>query len=91
MSKQTKIQEIKEVITGIHKPITYMKIFVQATPNDEQVYFTKIPWDKSVEVICCNEAGARMLEEFLSTDIERLPFDDWQQLYGLLEKGGIEM
>lgn len=89
MSKQAKIEEIKEVIKGIHRPTPYMKIFVQATPTDEQAYYSKVPWSKSVDVICCNEAGAKMLEDFLSSDIERLPFDDRQLLNSLLEKDGV--
>ena len=89
MSKQSKIEEIKGVITGIHKPLNYMKIFVHASPTEEKMFDIKITWGKSVDVICWNEAGAKMLEEFLSTDIERLPFDDRQHLHDLLEKGGV--
>ena len=88
MSKQSKIEALKGVITGVHKPITYMKIFVQATPADEQAYYSKVPWSNPVDIICASEAGAKMLEEFLSSDIERLPFEDRQQLNGLFDNGG---
>ena len=88
MSKQSKIEAIKEVMTGVHKTITFMKIFEQATPADEKAYYSKVPWSKNVDVICCNEAGAKLLEDFLSSDIERLPFEDRQQLNGLFDNGG---
>jgi hypothetical protein len=87
MSKQSKIELIKEVITGIHKPKPYMKIFVQASPTDEQVFYTKVPWHQSIDVNCCDEAGAKSLEAFLSND---LTLDQRQCLHDLLEKGGVE-
>lgn len=89
MSKQAKIEQIKEVIKGIHRPTPYMNIFVQAAQTDERTYYSKVPWSINVDVMCVHEAGAKMLEEFFSSDIERLPLGGRQQLHDLLEMDGI--
>jgi hypothetical protein len=68
-----------------------MRISIQLTPKEEPRYYTKVHWNKNVNVVCADEAGTKMLEEFLSSDIQRLPFNDRQHLYGLLENDGIKL
>jgi hypothetical protein len=70
MSKQLKIEQIKEVVIGRHKPRPCMKIFIQRSPVDESKYYTEIPCANNVEITCPDEACAKTLEEFLTTDID---------------------
>jgi hypothetical protein len=68
MSKQSKIEEIKEVIRSKQKPGTLMQIFIQAKPTDERRYFNQVPWAIDVNVNCPDEAAANKLKEFLLAD-----------------------
>ena len=67
MSKQTKIEEIKEIMKSQRKLKYEMKIFIQAKPKDERRFYKSVPWDKeNIEVTCTNKAGADSLIQYLS-------------------------
>jgi hypothetical protein len=64
MSKQTKIEGIKEVILSKEKSKFFMKIFIKEGNTNR--YYKSIPWDKDIDVTCTNQAGANSLIEYLS-------------------------
>ena len=56
MSKQQKIEGIKEIILSKEKPACYMSIFIYA--GKEPRYYKKIPWERDIDISCADKATA---------------------------------
>jgi len=64
---KTKLKDqINDLLNISKKPECFMKIFIQAKPGDEPVFYKQIPWDNNINVSVPDEKGAASLAAYLT-------------------------
>lgn len=66
MSKNDKVERIREAIQHKTRTATNMKITIQKNPTDQGSFYAKVPWDKDIECNVPDAASAEMLKDFLT-------------------------